>query len=55
MSKQTDKRSKEVVVIGASMAGLLAAAILATTDPGLAERLKAFREAQTAAVAERPS
>jgi 2-polyprenyl-6-methoxyphenol hydroxylase-like FAD-dependent oxidoreductase len=29
MSKQTDKRSKEVVVIGASMAGLLAARVLA--------------------------
>jgi phosphoribosylcarboxyaminoimidazole (NCAIR) mutase len=40
---------------GATNAGLLAAAILATNDPALAERLKAFREAQTAGVAERPS
>ena len=39
---------------GATNAGLLAAAILATCDPALAERLKAFREAQTAGVAERP-
>jgi 5-(carboxyamino)imidazole ribonucleotide mutase len=40
---------------GATNAGLLAAAILATSDPALAERLKAFRTAQTDAVAERPS
>ena len=40
---------------GATNAGLLAAAILATGDPALAERLKAFRAAQTASVAERPS
>ncbi|MEQ1541878.1 MAG: 5-(carboxyamino)imidazole ribonucleotide mutase [Novosphingobium sp.] len=40
---------------GATNAGLLAAAILATTDPALAERLKAYRAAQTANVAERPS
>jgi len=40
---------------GATNAGLLAAAILATNDPALAERLKAFRAAQTDAVAERPS
>lgn len=39
---------------GATNAGLLAAAILATTDAALAERLKAYRAAQTAAVAERP-
>src|SRR5688572_621741 len=39
---------------GATNAGLLAAAILATGDPDLAERLKAFRAAQTAGVAERP-
>jgi len=39
---------------GATNAGLLAAAILATTDPALAERLKTYRAAQTAAVAERP-
>ena len=40
---------------GATNAGLLAAAILATTDPALAQRLKAFRAEQTASVAERPS
>ena len=39
---------------GATNAGLLAAAILATADPALAERLKAFRAEQTAGVAERP-
>jgi 5-(carboxyamino)imidazole ribonucleotide mutase len=39
---------------GATNAGLLAAAILATSDPALAERLKAFRAAQTESVAERP-
>jgi len=40
---------------GATNAGLLAAAILATADPALAERLKAFRAEQTASVAERPA
>jgi 5-(carboxyamino)imidazole ribonucleotide mutase len=40
---------------GATNAGLLAAAILANEDPALAERLKAYRAAQTDAVAERPS
>lgn len=40
---------------GATNAGLLAAAILATGDEALAERLKALRAAQTAAVAERPA
>ena len=40
---------------GATNAGLLAAAILATSDPVLAERLRAFRAAQTEAVAERPA
>lgn len=39
---------------GAANAGLLAAAILATSDAALAERLKAFRAAQTDSVAERP-
>ncbi|MFC0203693.1 5-(carboxyamino)imidazole ribonucleotide mutase [Novosphingobium soli] len=39
---------------GAANAGLLAAAILATGDEGLAGRLKDFRAAQTAGVAERP-
>lgn len=40
---------------GAANAGLLAAAILATTDPALAARLDAWRAAQTEAVAEEPS
>ena len=40
---------------GATNAGLLAAAILATCDEALAERLKAYRARQTAGVAERPS
>ncbi|MFC3125610.1 5-(carboxyamino)imidazole ribonucleotide mutase [Pseudoroseomonas globiformis] len=39
---------------GAVNAALLAAAMLATTDPSLAERLEAWREAQTQAVAELP-
>ncbi len=40
---------------GATNAGLLAAAILATSDPELAIRLKALRAAQTSAVAEKPA
>ena len=40
---------------GAINAALLAAAILATTDPALADRLDALRAAQTAAVAEEPA
>ncbi|MFC4294038.1 5-(carboxyamino)imidazole ribonucleotide mutase [Novosphingobium tardum] len=40
---------------GATNAGLLAAAILAGSDPALAERLAAYRAAQTDGVAERPS
>jgi 5-(carboxyamino)imidazole ribonucleotide mutase len=39
---------------GAINAGLLAAAILATADPALAERLQAWRAAQTEGVAEAP-
>src|SRR5204862_155753 len=39
---------------GAVNAALLAAAVLALTDPGLAERLEAWRAAQSASVAERP-
>ncbi len=39
---------------GAANAGLLAAAILATTDPALASRLDAWRTAEAAAVAEEP-
>lgn len=39
---------------GAANAGLLAAAILATGDAALAERLKALRAEQSASVAERP-
>ena len=37
---------------GAANAGILAAQILALSDPALAERLRAFRAAQTASVAE---
>ncbi len=40
---------------GATNAGLLAAAILATTDAALRERLDAWRAAQTGAVAEQPA
>jgi 5-(carboxyamino)imidazole ribonucleotide mutase len=40
---------------GATNAGLLAAAILAGSDPDLTERLKAYRAAQSDSVAERPS
>jgi 5-(carboxyamino)imidazole ribonucleotide mutase len=40
---------------GAVNAALLAAAILALADPGLAGRLAEFRTAQTAAVAETPT
>jgi 5-(carboxyamino)imidazole ribonucleotide mutase len=40
---------------GATNAGILAASILATSDPALADRLIAFRAEQTAAVAERPA
>ena len=40
---------------GAANAGLLAAAMLATSDPALAARLEAWRAAQTAAVAESPA
>ncbi|WJS99097.1 5-(carboxyamino)imidazole ribonucleotide mutase [Novosphingobium humi] len=39
---------------GATNAGLLAAKILATSDPALAARVKEFRVAQTESVAERP-
>lgn len=39
---------------GAANAGLLAAAILATSDAALAERLKDFRKAQTDSVAQKP-
>ena len=39
---------------GAINAGLLAAAILATSDPALAERLQAWRARQTDSVAEAP-
>jgi 5-(carboxyamino)imidazole ribonucleotide mutase len=40
---------------GAVNAALLAAAVLALSDAALAERLDAWRAAQTAAVAERPT
>ncbi len=39
---------------GAKNAGIMAASILALEDAALAERLIAFRDAQTAAVAEKP-
>jgi 5-(carboxyamino)imidazole ribonucleotide mutase len=39
---------------GAANAGLLAAAVLALADPALAERLAAWRQRQTDAVAETP-
>ena len=39
---------------GAINAALLAAAVLALSDEGLADRLDAFRARQTAAVAEEP-
>jgi len=39
---------------GAINAALLAAAVLALSDPALADRLAAWRKAQTEAVAERP-
>ncbi len=40
---------------GAKNAGLMAAAILARSDAGVRERLAKFREAQSAAVPERPA
>lgn len=40
---------------GATNAGLLAAAILATNDEALTGRIKEFRAAQSASVAERPA
>jgi 5-(carboxyamino)imidazole ribonucleotide mutase len=39
---------------GAANAGLLAAAILATSDEALAARLEAWRQAQTDGIAEAP-
>jgi 5-(carboxyamino)imidazole ribonucleotide mutase len=40
---------------GAVNAALLAAAVLALSDPGLAERLDAYRARQSAGIAERPN
>lgn len=40
---------------GAANAGLLAAAMLATSDPALSDRLQAFRQAQTDAIPETPA
>lgn len=40
---------------GATNAGLLAAAILATADPALSDRLQAWRRRQTDAVADEPA
>ena len=39
---------------GAINAALLAASVLALSDPALSDRLAAWRKAQTEAVAERP-
>jgi 5-(carboxyamino)imidazole ribonucleotide mutase len=39
---------------GAANAGLMAAAILATSDPGIAQRLDAWREALSASIPEEP-
>jgi 5-(carboxyamino)imidazole ribonucleotide mutase len=39
---------------GAANAGLMAAAILATFDPGVAQRLDAWREALSASIPEEP-
>lgn len=39
---------------GAANAGLLAAAVVASTDGAVADRLQAFRDAQTASVPETP-
>ena len=39
---------------GAMNAGLFAAALIATTDPALSERLQAWRAARTSAVAKEP-
>jgi 5-(carboxyamino)imidazole ribonucleotide mutase len=39
---------------GAVNAALLAASVLSLSDPGLAQRLDAWRKAQTESVAERP-
>jgi 5-(carboxyamino)imidazole ribonucleotide mutase len=40
---------------GATNAGILAASILALSDPALSERVKAFRAANTASVADTPA
>jgi 5-(carboxyamino)imidazole ribonucleotide mutase len=40
---------------GAANAGLMAAAILATSDPALAQRLDAWREALSASIPEEPA
>lgn len=42
-------------VAGATNAALLAASVLALSDPTLSERLEAWRAARTGAVAERPA
>ncbi|MDI4658821.1 5-(carboxyamino)imidazole ribonucleotide mutase [Xanthobacter autotrophicus] len=42
-------------VAGATNAALLAAAVLALSDPALSQRLEAWRAARTGAVAERPA
>ena len=40
---------------GAANAGLMAAAILALSDPALAQRLDAWREALSASISEEPT
>ncbi|ABS66505.1 5-(carboxyamino)imidazole ribonucleotide mutase [Xanthobacter versatilis] len=42
-------------VAGATNAALLAASVLALSDPALSQRLEAWRASRTAAVAERPA
>ena len=45
-------RREAIGEAGAANAGILAASMLANTDPGLLAKLDAFRQAQTDAVAE---
>ena len=50
-----NRLSGRIPISGAKNAALLAAAILANSDPALAERLDAWRAAQTDAVADEPA
>ena len=45
---------RDMLARSATVAGLMAAAILANTDAALAERLEAWRASRTAGVTERP-